>query len=84
MTHGGPHIGVPVWVDMASADAAASRDFYSRLFGWQVEVNPDPQYGGYGLAKVDGKDVAGIGPQQQPGPTAWSPKAVCSQRLGPH
>jgi predicted enzyme related to lactoylglutathione lyase len=63
----------PVWVDLASSDAAASRAFYARLFGWDVQVNPDPQYGGYALAKLEGNDVAGIGPAQQPGaPTAWS------------
>jgi predicted enzyme related to lactoylglutathione lyase len=63
----------PVWVDLAAQDAAAARDFYGRLFGWDVEVNPDPQYGGYGLAKVNGQDAAGIGPAQSPGqPSAWS------------
>jgi predicted enzyme related to lactoylglutathione lyase len=63
----------PAWVDLASSDAAASRDFYSKLFGWNVEVNPDPQYGGYGLAKLGGSDAAGIGPKQDPNaPTAWS------------
>jgi predicted enzyme related to lactoylglutathione lyase len=62
----------PVWVDLSSSDAAGSREFYAKLFGWNVEVNPDPQYGGYALAKVDGKDVAGIGPKQSPdAPTAW-------------
>src|SRR5713226_3947944 len=62
----------PIWVDLSSSDAAASRDFYSKLFGWKVEVNPDPQYGGYALAKVGGKDVAGIGPKMMPdAPTAW-------------
>jgi uncharacterized protein len=63
----------PAWVDLASGDAGASRDFYSKLFGWQVEVNPDPQYGGYGLAKIGGSDAAGIGPKQDPNaPTAWN------------
>jgi predicted enzyme related to lactoylglutathione lyase len=61
----------PAWVDLSSADPAASRAFYSGLFGWKVEVAPDPQYGGYATAKVDGHDVAGIGPQQTPGPTVW-------------
>jgi len=62
----------PAWVDLSSSDPAASREFYSKLFGWKVEVSPDPQYGGYALARVDGKDVAGIGPKQSPeGPTAW-------------
>jgi uncharacterized protein len=63
----------PVWVDLASKDAEASRAFYGKLFGWQVEVNPDPQYGGYGLARIGGEDVAGIGPTQSPDqPTVWN------------
>jgi predicted enzyme related to lactoylglutathione lyase len=63
----------PAWVDLASSDAEASRSFYSKLFDWQVEVNPDPQYGGYGLAKTGGKDAAGIGPKMDPNaPTAWN------------
>ena len=62
----------PIWLDLSSSDAAASRDYYSKLFGWKVEVNPDPQYGGYGIAKLNGKDVAGIGPKMDPnGPSAW-------------
>ena len=61
------------WVDLSSTDAAASRDFYAKLFGWSVEVNEDPQYGGYALARLDGHDVAGIGPTQSPEqPTVWA------------
>ena len=61
------------WVDLAAKDAAAARDFYGKVLGWTTEVNPDPQYGGYGRARVDGKDVAGIGPAQSPDqPSAWS------------
>ena len=63
----------PAWVDLSSADAASAREFYAKLFGWNVEVNPDPQYGGYGLAKIDGNDAAGIGPKMDPNaPTAWN------------
>jgi predicted enzyme related to lactoylglutathione lyase len=63
----------PVWVDLSSGDAAGSRDFYSKLFGWKVEVNPDPQYGGYAMATIGGKDVAGIGPKQMAeAPSAWT------------
>ena len=62
----------PIWLDLSSGDPARSRDFYAKLFGWKVDVNPDPQYGGYALAKLGGKDVAGIGPKQDPqGPSAW-------------
>jgi uncharacterized protein len=63
----------PVWVDLATKDAEGARDFYTKLFGWQIEVNPDPLYGGYGRATVDGRDAAGIGPAQSPDqPSMWS------------
>ena len=35
-------IDKPAWVDLSSSDAQASRDFYTKLFGWRVEVDPDP------------------------------------------
>lgn len=63
----------PAWVDLGTKDPAAAREFYKKVFGWDVEVNPDPQYGGYGLAKIGGQDVAGIGGTQSPDqPSAWS------------
>ena len=62
----------PIWLDLSSSDPAGSREFYSKVFGWNIEVNPDPQYGGYGMAKIGGKDVAGIGAKMSPeAPTAW-------------
>lgn len=66
-------INRPAWVDLSSSDAASSREFYGRLFGWQVDVNPDPQYGGYAIAKSGGADAAGIGPKMDPNaPTTWN------------
>ena len=63
----------PAWVDLSADDAKAEGDYYSKLFGWRVEVDPDPQYGGYGLAKIGDEDAAGIGPKMAPGtPTAWT------------
>ena len=61
----------PVWVDLSTTDVGAAGDFYAKLFGWLVEVNADPQYGGYALATIDGGDVAGIGPKQGDAPPAW-------------
>ncbi len=64
----------PVWVDLSSTDAAKARDFYSKLFGWKAEVTKDPEAGGYALATIGNKNVAGLGPKQ-PGdgsPSAWS------------
>jgi predicted enzyme related to lactoylglutathione lyase len=63
----------PAWVDLSSSDAGASRAFYSTLLGWSIEVSDDPQYGGYGIARVGGADAAGVGPKMSPeAPTAWS------------
>jgi predicted enzyme related to lactoylglutathione lyase len=65
----------PAWIDLSSPDPAASHAFYGGLFGWQVEVSDDPQYGGYGIAHLPdgGEDVAGIGPKMMPeAPTSWN------------
>ena len=65
--------GVPGWVDLASPDIEASRQFYSELFGWEPQVSPDPQFGGYTIFTKDGKSVAGGGPLMSEGqPTAWA------------
>jgi predicted enzyme related to lactoylglutathione lyase len=63
----------PVWVDLSAKDPEAARSFYAKLFGWDIQVSEDPQYGGYGRAKVDGQDAAGIGGTQAPDqPSVWT------------
>lgn len=63
--------GEPNWQDQSSADAAKAAEFYSALFGWDCPEG-DPQFGGYRECRLDGKKVAGISPQMQPGPAMWS------------
>jgi predicted enzyme related to lactoylglutathione lyase len=61
----------PAWTDLSSTDATASRDYYSKLFGWKIEVG-GPDTRGYGMAKVGDKFIAGIGPAMDPqSPSAW-------------
>lgn len=63
----------PAWVDLSTPAPAAARDFYARLFGWEVAVAEDPQYGGYAMARLGGEDVAGIGPTMSPeAPASWN------------
>jgi uncharacterized protein len=64
----------PAWVDLSSTDADGSREFYAKLFGWNLEVSDDPQYGGYATAKLGDQSAGGIGPKQEgdSSPTAWS------------
>jgi predicted enzyme related to lactoylglutathione lyase len=50
--------GVPCWVDAIQPDPTASARFYGGLFGWGFE-GPGP--GNYFVARVRGRDVAGIG-----------------------
>jgi predicted enzyme related to lactoylglutathione lyase len=56
------------WVDLQTTDLAAAKKFYSDLFGWKGEDQPMPQGGAYTMARVGGKDVAGMSglmPEQQ-------------------
>ena len=63
--------GVPSWVDLGSPDTGAAEQFYAALFGWEIEQGP-PESGGYAMAKLRGRNVAGLSPQQNPGPPVWS------------
>jgi hypothetical protein len=38
--------GTPCWIDLMVTDAAAARQFYSSLFGWDILDGP-PEAGGY-------------------------------------
>src|SRR5258708_39518974 len=58
----------PAWIDLSTTDKAASRDFYSRLFGWKIEVG-GPDTFEYGMAKTGNKFVAGIWGTQENTPT---------------
>jgi predicted enzyme related to lactoylglutathione lyase len=63
--------GVPSWVDLSTPDLAKAREFYAALFGWTVNEGP-PEAGGYSIAELRGRPVAGIGPQMNPGPPVWA------------
>lgn len=64
--------GEPTWIDLASSDLAGSHSFYTQLFGWEAGES-DPDFGGYGMYTLGGKNVAGFAPLMFPGqPVAWS------------
>jgi predicted enzyme related to lactoylglutathione lyase len=66
--------GTPSWVDVSVPDPDAAADFYSAIFGWEVHEAGDPeQTGGYRMATLRGKYVAGLGPIQGEGqPPSWA------------
>ncbi len=63
--------GVPGWVDLGTPDLDAARGFYSALFGWDIPPGPE-EAGGYSIAMLRGKPVAGMGPAMNPGPPVWA------------
>ncbi|WP_241037009.1 VOC family protein [Blastococcus litoris] len=57
--------GTPCWVDIGVPDVDAAKAFYTALFGWEY-TGGDPEFGGYLNATLQGRTVAGMGPQQTP------------------
>src|SRR5947207_6301463 len=74
-----PH-GVPCWVDTLQPDPQAAVRFYGDLMGWAFEgpgAMPGDPPGQYSVARLRGRDVAGVGSQpSQPSagamPTVWN------------
>lgn len=64
--------GAPSWIDLGSPDAEAAAGFYSQLFGWEVQ-DLGEEAGGYRMASLHGRLVAGLGSQMNPdGPPYWT------------
>ncbi|MFE2757277.1 VOC family protein [Actinosynnema sp. NPDC059335] len=59
------HHGAPCWVDLATTDLDATRDFYTGLFGWHFADSA-----GGAVATVDGVPVAELVAADQP--SAWT------------
>ena len=66
--------GTPSWIDLGTPDIEAAVGFYGGLFGWDApEAENAAETGGYRLATLRGKPVAGLMPLMQEGqPPAWS------------
>jgi len=62
--------GEVCWVDCGT-DVDKATAFYCALFGWSVE-DMGAESGGYRMASKGASEVAGLGPQQSPGPPFWS------------
>jgi uncharacterized protein len=65
--------GTPCWVDLMVTDPAAAKEFYSALFGWDIQDGP-PEAGGYAMCMKSGRPVTAISPKPQdnPFPNVWS------------
>ena len=56
--------GVPNWVDLATSDQPAAKDFYAGLFGWTYDDMEMGDGAVYSMAQLQGRDVAAIAPLQ--------------------
>lgn len=65
--------GTPCWIDLGVTDIPKAISFYSGLFGWDIQQG-GPETGGYSMAHIDGRGVAGIGPKMGPpeAPSSWT------------
>ncbi len=67
--------GVPCWIDTSQPDPEAAAAFYRDLLGWDVEdVMPAGSDEKYFMARIRGRDVAGIGgvPEGAPPMAMWN------------
>lgn len=60
------------WVDLGTKNSEAAKRFYTELFGWTTQQEPDPDLGGYTIFQLDGKAVGGVMDLgDNPTPPAW-------------
>ena len=65
------------WVDLATTDPAAAKEFYGGLFGWEYEDRPTLMGFPYTIFQIEGYSVAGLcampqGMQEQNVPPTWT------------
>lgn len=63
------------WVDIATPDPEAGKNFYCNLFGWTFEDEPIGDSGVYTMLSYQGKNVAGLSsmpPGQEGYPGYWT------------
>ena len=48
------------WSDLATTDPDAAKNFYTGLFGWELDDRPIPDGGVYTMLIKDGKEAAAL------------------------
>ncbi len=57
--------GTPCWADLSASDIESAKEFYSQLFGWELDAMPTGPDMTYYMARLQGRYVAGM-MQQMP------------------
>lgn len=63
------------WIELATTDGPAAKQFYGQLFGWQAQDNPIGPGMVYTMLKLDGRDVGALfqkGDEMKQVPTHWA------------
>lgn len=63
-----------VWLELATTDQAAAKNFYSTLFGWQAQDMPMGPDAVYTMFRLNGRDAAGgfqVSEQERGIPPHW-------------
>ncbi|PXY26166.1 glyoxalase [Prauserella sp. PE36] len=65
--------GVPCWIELASANEQAARDFYGELFGWEFFIKRDPATVNrrYTIAVLHDLQAGGLYQAASDQPTGW-------------
>lgn len=66
--------GTFCWIELMTTNGEAAKKFYSGLLGWTFDDMPLPDGMVYSMAKVNGKDAAGVfqmGPEMKGMPPNW-------------
>ena len=74
MPHITPKPGSFCWIELTTTDQKAAKDFYTSLFGWQVEDSPMGPTEYYSIFKLQGQDTAAactLRPEQKGMPPYW-------------
>jgi hypothetical protein len=69
--------GLFSWVDLSTTDQEGAKAFYGGLFGWEFDDRPISEGAVYTMCRIEGYNVAGIGPlppdlQAQGVPPFWA------------
>ncbi len=58
--------GTPSWVDIGVPDTAKAAEFYGTLLGWEADIDPRPEAGGYGMFTLRGLERRRARPATEP------------------
>lgn len=62
--------GTPCWLDLGVPDLRRAIDFYTALFGWEINEGP-AETGHYSMCLVDGEPVAALAPSDAGSGEHW-------------